>query len=194
MRHSLSSVDQPAEHQRFEQLLTEGILETAWRHAYRLSATREDAEDLLQRALLRALQQIRQLRDDGLFKAWLLAIIRNLGISDIRRRTLLLRPHPSSMDAGAEVQPPAETADPRVAALATALQALPLGQRTLLQMHYMDGMEATEIAQVLRCSSGALEQRLHRARGALRRALGLSNAEAAAPRARRSSGAAGKSR
>jgi len=56
--------------------------------------------------------------------------------------------------------------------LAHALRGLPPEQRALLGLHYIEGLEADELAAVHGVSRGAVEQRLHRARHALRRALG----------------------
>ena len=167
----------PSNHQRLESLLTKDIYELAWRHAWRLSATREDAEDLLQSALALAIARLSQLRDDGSFKTWLLAIVRNLGISALRskRRRQEAEASEQRLDATGHISSAGAAStpfvDPRAELLSRGLCALPAEQRALLEMHYMDGLEAREIAQVFGVSGGSVEQRLHRARAALRKAI-----------------------
>jgi bifunctional DNase/RNase len=52
-----------------------------------------------------------------------------------------------------------------------ALELLPLGQRDVVLMHYIDDLSCDQIAQLLATSPGAVRVRLHRARRQLRREL-----------------------
>jgi len=63
--------------------------------------------------------------------------------------------------------------------LLAALRSLPADQQTLLELHYWEGLDAAELAEVLEVSPGAIRTRLTRARAALRDRL-LERAEAPA--------------
>jgi RNA polymerase sigma-70 factor (ECF subfamily) len=65
----------------------------------------------------------------------------------------------------------AAQADPLAEIVAASLTHLPLEQREILSLFYLDGLNLTECGQVLRISGGAVRSRLYRARGAMRREL-----------------------
>jgi RNA polymerase sigma-70 factor, ECF subfamily len=164
------------EAQRFTRLLDSAVYEVAWRYACRLAQSHADAQDLLQDALAHAAVRLGQLRDDDAFRGWLLSIVRTRHLMAVRARSRMEQ-------AGARLREESTTAaawsieaapDPRGEALAAALRQLPLEQRQLLCLHYLDGVEARELAQVYGISRAALEQRLHRARLEVRRILALS--------------------
>jgi len=71
--------------ERFQRLIDADVYSALWRWCCRLSAQREDAEDLLQETLALAYQRLPQLRDEAVVKGWLFAIARNLHLSRLRR-------------------------------------------------------------------------------------------------------------
>jgi len=159
---------------RFEALLTEQVLGVAWRYACRLCKTHEDAEDLLQEALSHALVRIGQLREPERFKSWLMSIVRTRFLMQYRRKGLE-RERVSLRDddpgAGLVDYRAAPGSDELAALVADALKHMPEDQREILNLFYLDGLSLVETAEVLGVSSGAVQQRLFRARGALRRVL-----------------------
>jgi RNA polymerase sigma-70 factor, ECF subfamily len=169
----LNSVDHSAKNAaRLERLLDSPAYGLAWRYACRLALTREDAEDLLQDVLAHALLHLDQLRLDTAFAPWLLRIVRTRFL--MARRSAA---QPAAADATPRElpAPPAWGLDANAGQaleLAHALRGLPPEQRALLSLHYIEGLGADELAAVHGVSRGAVEQRLHRARHALRRALG----------------------
>jgi len=125
----------------------------------------EDAEDLVQEALLRAYLGLSQLRDPARFSAWLCGIAVNLAKMRLRRRRLethlIAEP---SIDEGFE--------DRELLRLVReAVDVLPAGQREVVLMHYIDDLSCDEIAALLGSSPGAVRVRLHRARQQLREEL-----------------------
>lgn len=157
---------------RLERLLDDAAYGLAWRYACRLALTREDAQDLLQDALTHALLRLRQLRADSAFTPWLLSIVRTRFL--MARRTASRRAEvqlPASELAASTAWAIAADAGPALE-LAHALAALPPEQRALLSLHYIEGLSADELATVHNVARSAIEQRLHRARLALKRALG----------------------
>jgi RNA polymerase sigma-70 factor (ECF subfamily) len=151
---------------RFERLLQGEAYACAWGYARRLTefagGARQDAEDLLQEALVQAWRGLAGLRDEARFKAWLLAIVRRRHLT--RRQT---RRPAQPLD---ETLPlPAPTVDPQVRDILEALSRLPQGPRELLSLFYLHGLTMSETAQVLGIAPRSVHMRLARAREALRR-------------------------
>lgn len=151
---------------RFEQLLTSEVHDSAWRFCCLLAARREDAEDLLQEALIHALERLPQLRDPAGFRGWLLSIVRSRFLNLTRSRRAEQRRVESLYRFAGSADD-----DPRAAELAAALSALPQQQRLELTLFYLEGLSLKECALALGLSCAALQARLHRARAALRRGL-----------------------
>jgi RNA polymerase sigma-70 factor (ECF subfamily) len=150
----------------FESLLTEQLHAMAWRYASRLAATREDAEDLLQEALVHAYRKLHQLREPEAFRPWLFSIIRSRGVN-LQRRL------PAGFAASLWFQRVLAQEQPHALAerLALALARLPAAQSELLALFYLDELSLAETGRVLGIAPLAVGQRLHRARQALRRVL-----------------------
>jgi len=125
----------------------------------------EEAEDLVQEALLRAYLGLSQLRDPARFGAWLCGIAVNLAKMRLRRRALEARffVEPTSDGGFAERE--------LLQLVRDAVDVLPPGQRDAVLMHYIDGLSCEEVAVLLGSSPGAIRVRLHRARQQLRERL-----------------------
>lgn len=167
------------ERERFDRIL-EQQRHRIYGHALRCLRDPDDAEDVTQEAFLRLWRRGPDLPDDRL-TGWLICVTHNLCI-DRSRRTRVRRKHLGLPDEQA-----LETlsADPGVAAaefedhadLQEAIAALPAATRSLLLLHYWQGLKIGEIAAALGSNPGTVKVRLHRARGALRRLLTAPAAE-----------------
>ena len=60
-----------------------------------------------------------------------------------------------------------------------ALARLPVGYRTVIVLHDIEGLEHEEVAQILRCHVGTSKSQLHKARGRLREMLAADGITAA---------------
>jgi RNA polymerase sigma-70 factor, ECF subfamily len=126
----------------------------------------EEAEDLVQEALLRAYLGLSQLRDPDRFGAWLCGITLNLAKMQIRRRRSETRLLPApAADGQADEHELLEL-------VRDAVAELPRGYREAVLMHYLEGLSCEEIAALLGSSPGAIRVRLHRARRQLAQATG----------------------
>ena len=139
------------------------------RYAARFSGSVADAEDIVQEAYVKAYQALIAGRFDGRssLKTWLYRIATRTAIDHGRSRK---RSDPL-MDARAEgAFDGVASADAHVALreLSDWLGSLPSEQRSTLILQAMEGLSNREISEVLECSEGAVEQRLVRARAALR--------------------------
>jgi RNA polymerase sigma-70 factor (ECF subfamily) len=139
------------------------------RLAARMLGSVVDAEDVVQEAYVKAYRALQTGEFDGRANVttWLFRIVTNQAIDAMRSRAR--RPKPT------------DTADESISDLASAEQQLalselsewmselPADQRAALVLKAVEGMTSPEIAEILECSEGAVEQRLVRARAALRK-------------------------
>lgn len=158
----------------FEDVLTQDILGMAWRYSCRLCRTREDAEDLLQDALAHAMVRLHQLRDRTRFKSWLMSIVRTRFLMNQRRlvnereKIQQSESDPGSRLVDYSASPEGDAFTEEISA---TLTRLPEFQREILTLFYIDDLNLFETAHVLAITVGAVQQRLFRARGALKREL-----------------------
>lgn len=127
----------------------------------------DEAEDLVQEALLRAYLSLTQLREPARFGAWLCGITINLAKMRLRRGALQARVPVEPEVSSAASEDEWELLDK----VRDALEVLSPGQRDAVLMHYIDGLSCDEIAGLLGSSPGAIRVRLHRARRQLREQL-----------------------
>ena len=149
---------------------------------------REDAEDVVQEAFLKAYRNLGSFRGQSSFYTWLYRIVFNLAIDLSRRR---YRHAESSigdnatMDAVAQHKPedagdliggirgPEEEIN-RVALgkrLAEAIDGLSPNHRAVIILREVEGLSYQEISDVVGCSKGTVMSRLHHARKRLQRSL-----------------------
>jgi RNA polymerase sigma-70 factor (ECF subfamily) len=161
-------------------------------YAHALGCLRDpdDAADVTQEAFLRLWRRGPDLDDERL-AAWLTRVTHNLCIDHARRaqtvRKRLGRPDPAALDelstSGRQEDPAGDERQAMLAALAT----LPEETRSIMLMHYYQGLKLREIADQLGKNVNSLKVRIHRARKALREVLDEPAADPVAT-ARRESG------
>ncbi len=151
---------------RFDDLLTSEIYSLAWRYCARLCATREDAEDLLQEALLQALRRLDSLREDESFRSWLLSIVHRRFIDRLRRLDSRRRTVEGMQQAWHH-----EAHSPSQNHLWSVLNSLPAQNREVICLFYMEGLSTEEVAEITGLSGSAVRLRLMRGRRVLRERL-----------------------
>lgn len=139
-----------------------------YRLAARITGRLADAEDVLQDAYVDAYRALRAGRWDGRSKVetWLYRIVTNACIDLLRKRR-----EAADNDAREPRFDGQINAEARVALgeLDAMLAELPPQDRAALVLVAIEGQTAREAGEVLGCSEGAIEQRLFRARAALRK-------------------------
>jgi len=134
---------------------------------------REEANDLVQQTFLQ-LHRARADFDAGQkLKPWIFTIAMNLKREYFRRKKR--RPE-RSLDAETTTEPAvgalgASQVEAR-RTLARVLGTLPADQREVIELHWFDGLEFPEVAQVVGASVSAVKVRAHRGYVRLRAALG----------------------
>lgn len=147
-----------------------GLLPRLRRFARTLTRNPQDADDLVQLSIERALLHYRQWRPEARFDSWMFGIVRNGWIDEVRsrqRRNRVFLPEESGEnvgDAGEESQ---------VSGLSVqqAMQALPEEQRLAVALVLIEGLSYKEAAEVLEVPIGTLTSRLARGRETLQARL-----------------------
>ena len=118
-----------------------------------------EAEDVAQDVFLRAYRKLEGLRDRQKFRAWVARMSIRLALN---RRRGLRRAHVRDAEwlRGA---PPA-VAPASDLALRQAIARLPHKLRSVLLLCAVEGMDAAEVARILRVPDGTVRSRLHLAR------------------------------
>jgi len=140
------------------------------RFARALTRHPQDADDLVQLAVERALTRRQQWRPDSSLPNWMLTIVRNAWIDETRsrrRRYAILAP----AEDAADVVGRGLEADIESWAIQAALQRLPDEQRLAVALVLVEGLSYREAAQVLEVPIGTLTSRLARGRLALQAML-----------------------
>jgi RNA polymerase sigma-70 factor (ECF subfamily) len=143
-------------------------------HALGCLRDRDDAEDVTQETFLRLWRAGGDVPADRA-GAWLLRVAHNLCIDHTRRRrtwrAYLGRPDPDALERLVGDSRP-EPGDQGLGdELHAALATLPAETRSMVLMHYQQGLKLREIAALLDVGLGTLKVRIHRARKTLRAAL-----------------------
>ena len=137
--------------------------------AYRLLGNRTDAEDAVQRALLKCFAARASYSSRWAISTWLYRALTNVCIDEMRRR----RTRAAAMRASAEIGPHhagAGTAGERVD-VERALEQVPREARVLLALHYVDGLSFGELARVRGISVNTVKSQLARGKAIMRETL-----------------------
>jgi RNA polymerase sigma factor (sigma-70 family) len=131
---------------------------------------REDADDLVQIAVERALSRSAQWEPGTRLDSWLFRIIKNAWIDEVRsriRRDRLFEPE----EAGEHVGDDFAEAHQQRMAIQKAVSLLSDEHRMVIALVLVDGLPYKEAAEVLEIPLGTLTSRLVRARAALQETL-----------------------
>jgi RNA polymerase sigma factor (sigma-70 family) len=147
----------------------------AFRVAYLIVGSTQDAEDSVQDAFLRAYNALGRFRAGAPLRPWLLTIVANAART---RRTAAVR-HPTLELSAAANQSADSAISPEVVAVATsehrellrAVNALRDDDRQMIAYRYFLDLSEAEMAAALGCPRGTVKSRLARARQRLRRRL-----------------------
>lgn len=153
--------------------LTNQHKDAVYRQMLRVCGNREDAEDVLVEALLRAWRHIDRLESAEAFRAWLAQIARRVCYRVRRREGLLpLEAMPEFEAAATGPNPEEQWAAAELKAMVRgALDALPPEYRSVYELRDLEEMRGEEVAQRLGISLTAMKSRLHRARAMVRARL-----------------------
>jgi len=131
--------------------------------AFRLLGHRADAEDAVQRALMKAFAARAAYSPQWAVSTWLYRILTNVCVDELRRR----RPTSEIDDAHRSTPSPAGAIGARID-VARALESVPREARVLLALHYVNGLSHRELAQIRGISVNTVKSQLARGKQILR--------------------------
>jgi RNA polymerase sigma-70 factor (ECF subfamily) len=134
--------------------------------AYRMLGSRADAEDAVQRALLKCFAARASYSPRWAVSTWLYRALTNVCIDELRRR----RVRAKDVDPTGERSAPPASVGERVD-LARALSRVPREARMLLALHYVDGLGYRELATIRGISVNTVKSQLARGKAILKKAL-----------------------
>lgn len=150
-------------------LRIEGHIPALRRYAWALVRQADEADDLVQDCLERAIARTGTFRADGEMRAWLFSILHNLFVSErrrtLRRRSVKLEDAPETAVAGGQ-----ESAV-RMREVLSAIESLPEEQRAVLLLVGVEDLSYEETARILEVPVGTVMSRLSRGRERLRQTL-----------------------
>lgn len=145
----------------------------------RMGLSQAQAEDMAQEAFLRAWQKLGEFDPKrAVFATWLFTLARNLTLNELARASIrqeltlgddlpdAVDPQPQPLDA--------LLAGERVQRLQAVLRQLPLDDRSILALAYVEELDMAAIGRIEGCSTGAVKTRLYRIREKLRQLLATS--------------------
>jgi RNA polymerase sigma-70 factor (ECF subfamily) len=138
--------------------------------AYGILQNREEAEDVVQDALVKAWKSRWRVRDPEKFPAWLSTIVRHRARDLARRRRPEPLPHDFEPAETVEARTENETTDLN-SEVQAALSQLPELHRMAVTLRYFEELDYATIERTLGLTNGALRGILGRSLGVMRRRL-----------------------
>ncbi len=167
-----------------------GLLDELYGAALRLAKNRDDAEDLVAEAVMKAWVNRVSLKDTDRFRPWIFRILTNTFISDCRKRAV--RPSRAKIPDGVSGQdsdfslfeqlhqpfllwwsnPEKEFLNKLLSKdIEKAVDALPETFRGVVVLSDLEGFSYQEMSEILKVPVGTIRSRLARGRGLLQKAL-----------------------
>lgn len=143
-------------------------LSRAMRLAHRVLGNREDTEDLVQDAAMRAFERLGQFDRSRPFAPWFMRVVWNLAL---RRRESVVRRRHEVLEETLAAAPVSAGDSDRAdfwRTFRTAVSALPPRQRAIVMLFDVDGLSGAEIAAQLDITPETVRWHLHQARRTLR--------------------------
>jgi RNA polymerase sigma factor (sigma-70 family) len=138
-----------------------------WTYVRRLVGADEAAREVVQDVWVRVIRGIARLRDGSKLRAWLFGIARRTLMDRLREQ--YAKPSGPDIDIN---DIPADTSTDEVEedllALESSLARLPILEREVLTLFYLDELSLSEVAETLAVPVGTIKSRLFRARQMLR--------------------------
>jgi RNA polymerase sigma-70 factor, ECF subfamily len=165
----------------YEDVVVIENMNALYRYAMVLTRKHNEAEDLVQETCLRAMRAMTRLRAGSNIKSWLLVILRNIWLNQLRRQRktpMVVEIDVDDTTANVVVE---TSKDPHARCVSKreceqvreAIQDLPVDFREVILLREYEELSYQEIASVLGCPIGTVMSRLARARSKLRLVLSV---------------------
>lgn len=136
----------------------------------RMMGDEEEARDLLQESFIDVFLKLPTLREVSTFSAWIKRIVVNNCINAIRKRKLITAELDENLDLEDEIDD-FEYTEYKAGQVMQAIEALPDGCKTVLNLYLFDGFDHKEIAQILSITESASKAQYCKAKARIRNIL-----------------------
>ncbi len=148
-----------------------------YRTALAVTSDAEAAADLLQDVFLRLHRFSHRVDPERPLEPWLYRVTTNLAYTWLKRRNRWRRYLAEMREWILRERRPSPhqmlERDEQVTRVRAAIAALPLSQRVVVVLYYVNDLSLQEISQILEIPAGTVKSRLHYARRSLRKRLGM---------------------
>ena len=134
------------------------------RYARSLCRNADNADDLVQECLVRAIAKIETWKPGTNLKAWLIVILRNLFLNECRRAKRQRISLDELAVSDTPRSPARQEANLKIAEVENALMSLSADHREVLTLVVIQGMTYEQTAHILDVTMGTIKSRLWRAR------------------------------
>ncbi|MBZ9701795.1 MULTISPECIES: sigma-70 family RNA polymerase sigma factor [unclassified Mesorhizobium] len=137
----------------------------------------DDADDLVQETLTKALANLEKFEPGTRLKSWLFTIMRNTHYTRLKAAA---REAPGLLDCASSrpISQPSQDWSVQSREVHQAIQNLPSHQREVLMLIGVLGVSYEETAEICGCAVGTIKSRLNRARAGVLELLGESSSQA----------------
>ncbi len=139
--------------------------QSMYRFALGIVRNKQDAEDALSAAIMKAYEHLASLRDQDKFKPWIMTIIANEAKNMLSKN--------SRLQLVNDVAVFIEEAEENRNDVWDSVMELGEQHRQIVILYYYDGFSTREIARILKVPEGTVKSRLSRARESLKELLSL---------------------
>ena len=146
----------------FENYINENI-DAAYRFAYTYAKNKEDAEDILNESVVKALRSINSLRDPEKIKPWFYRIIANTALTHIKSRQKIVYLEYEDMENLDSV-----TDDYSNLNFNELIEKLDPKYKSIIVLRFFENMTIQEVASVLDLNENTVKTRLYKALKMLR--------------------------
>lgn len=154
-----------------ERELYETHVDRVYRLSYRMTTDPALAEEYTQDTFVRVFEKLGDFRGEAALSTWITSIAISVVYNGMRK-VKRFRAREQDLEMAEPVAAPERRADPDLKErLHEAIDALPVGYRTVFLMHDVEGYTHQEIAQSLGVQEGTSKAQLSRARARLRDSL-----------------------
>lgn len=143
--------------QLFENYLTQNV-DSAYRFAYTYAKNRQDAEDIVNESVVKAIKSIHSLKMPEHIKPWFYKIIANTALTYLKRKSRIsysdhenLRAADGTADDYSEL------------AFNSLIEKLDLKYKSIIVLRFLEDMSLSEIAQTLDMNENTVKTRLYNA-------------------------------
>jgi RNA polymerase sigma-70 factor (ECF subfamily) len=148
-------------------------------YVFELVHNEQTSLDIVQETFIAAARHLGGLREDDKFGSWLFGIAHQKCIQHWRKRKdILLDEFPEVPDEFEDGPDDLLIRREEEAVFMKLLNQLPLPQRSVLLLHFVEDFSLEEIAHITETQLGTVKSRMHYAKRALRKLLGKNNENA----------------